>query len=204
MSMHWLVAIVLSVCVSSCVATRSATEGKTPVKITCSNEFGFVNVTFAIRAKETITAQDGSLAHVFHFGGDFEGQTVHAAIALSSEWDERRDGLSIPTYWSDIGIYPTDSEGLGILAVLKSCYEIKNVVHTKQLEAVNARVVAFDARPRDVLNNAAHLKVFFGPPLHPEYAEFYLNIDPSRGTVQLNEKAPEYRTAVLRGFTEAP
>jgi hypothetical protein len=60
--------------------------------------------------------------------------------------------------------------------------------------------------PDKVLTEEVAMKVFFGSSADAEtpYGELYLNINVPRGLVQLHEKDPEYRKAVLQGLRGDP
>ncbi len=192
--------------VSSCTSTKAnVARGGQLTSIEVTREIGFVNITFKLDKISVQTNDDGTKVFVIYFGGTYGGESIDAALALSSEWDEERSpGLPIPTYWSEISIGAVNEQSHALVRVLASAYGAQIAPNSQLQETVNAKIVSIGVKPIEISSQPTHLKIFFAKPLHDEYGEVYLNIDPVKKIVEWNEKDPEYRGAILKALTKAP
>jgi hypothetical protein len=173
--------------------------------IAVTREIGFVNITFKLDKISVQTNDDGTKVFVLYFGGTYGNESVDAALALSSEWDEERSpDFPMPTYWSEIAIGAVNEQSHALVRVMASAYGMQVAPNSQLQETVNAKIVSIGVKPIEISSQPTRLKIFFAKPLHDEYGEVYLNIDPAKKTVEWNEKDPEYRGAILKALTKAP
>ena len=68
---------------------------------------------------------------------------------------------------------------------------------------VEISAVALEGNPENVLSEAVRLKIFFGAfeDSAVPYAEAYLNLDVPNGTIQFNEKDPEWRANIIHALS---
>lgn len=190
----------------SCASTKTnVARGDQLTTIEVTREIGFVNIAFKLDKIIVQKNDDGTKVFVIYFGGTYGEETVDAALALSSEWDEERSpDFPIPTYWSEIAIGAVNEQSHAFVRVLASAYDTPIAPNSQLLEAVNAKIVSIGDKPIEISSQPTHLKVFFAKPFQDEYGEIYLNIDPVKKIVEWNEKDPEYRGAILKALTKAP
>ena len=163
----------------------------------------FADLSFELTEIQTKQSPEGTPIHLFYFHGGENDSAFDLAVGLCEDWDEDSPaGALFPVYWSDLAIGVVSSNSSNFLQVLAAAYDLKVDANASMKDVVNARVVAMGRAPTNFLIERTHLKVFFAEPLHDAYGEFYLNIDPATRRVELNEKDPEYRGAILQGFTQ--
>lgn len=196
-----LATLLTPVLLSCATQTERKLEPEKSMSIAIVEEFGFVNVTFELQEAKTITADDGSTVYVFYFGGSHGGKTVYAALGLSSEWDDNKSPAPIPIFGSDFGLYALNDESQNLIAVLRAAYGLDPAPGARMKESLNGQVISIGEKPTALASKRTELKAFFAPPLHEQYGEIYINIDPVKKRVEFNEKDPEYRKAVISALT---
>ncbi len=55
--------------------------------------------------------------------------------------------------------------------------------------------------PEDLAGGVTKIKLFFEPDSEDRYAELYTDIDIAEGVLRINEKDPEYRTAIINALS---
>jgi hypothetical protein len=172
-------------------------------ELQATEEDEFVDLSFELTEIQTTQSPEGTSVHLFYFRGGDGDSAFELAVGVCEDWDEDRPtGSPFSFYWSDLAVGVVSTNSSNFLRVLAAAYDLQTDANMRMKDVVNARAVSMGRAPTNLLTERTHLKVFFAEPLHNEYGEFYLNIDPTTQRVELNEKDPEYRGAILRGFAQ--
>ena len=160
---------------------------------------GRVSVSFPILRQKVVRAPDNSEGLVLEFGGDLEGRYVGMQAIIGLQWDEEKQpGLAPSFWWGDMQMMSAGPQSDLLLRGLALLYDMQPPpVPSRQ--SIALKVAAIGLKPT-ALSDELPLKVFMQEAGKPDYAEFYLGINLAGKTVDLVEKDPSYRAAMLRNF----
>jgi hypothetical protein len=189
---------------SACAPAPQSTPTLQATQLGIAGEGGFVDLTFGIKAVDCPNPEGDC---VITAGSEYRGSSVGLAIAVrggmkpgikGAEIDRAgfmRDGI----VFSSVG-----PESDRLLATMASLYDIK-VPGGRFAPRVAATSFALGGDPAKIQTEPLKFKVFFNDAGgEDEYAELYVNIDLRKHSVELAEKDPEYRNAVVRALWAAP
>jgi hypothetical protein len=171
---------------------------KPPPEITADSEDGgFVDLGFAIRSQETLP--DGSQA--LHVYGVHHGREVGITVVLGTQWKAGALGPDVPlvTYrgtvtYRSLGV-PSDA----LLQILDQLYATKLQLTTMR-PTTAFTAISLGGEPADLAKGPTKIKLFFESDAEDRYAELYTNIDLANGVLQIHEKDPEYRSALVKAL----
>lgn len=129
--------------------------------------------------------------------GFHRGQRVGFAVSLSSTW-ERQDleESEITVYWGGAKLISLGFESDAFLQALDEVYQT-NVGHQTMQDQVSYLAVSLEGYPPNLGDELVRMKLFFESDSEERYAEFYLNIDSGKSTVEFHEKDVDYRKGVV-------
>jgi hypothetical protein len=169
-----------------------------PREITADiEEGGFVDLAFTIRARETLS--DGSQA--LHAYGVHQGREVGINVVLGSDWKKGSLGPDVPliTYRGVVTYRSLGAPSDALIQVLDQLYNTK--LHPTTLRpSTSFTAISLGGEPADLKKGPTKIKLFFESDAEDRYAELYTNIDVARGILQIHEKDPEYRSALIRAL----
>jgi len=189
----------LSILFGSCSKSQPPQELVKPLpEITADSEDGdFVDLGFAIRSRETLP--DGSEA--FHAYGVHHGQEVGIAVVLGTQWKSGTLGsnASLVTYRGTVTYRSLGAPSDALLQVLDELYETKLQPRTMR-PATTFTAISLGGDPSNLTKGPTKMKLFFESEAEDRYAEVYTNIDLAKGVLEIHEKDPEYRSALIKAL----
>lgn len=165
-----------------------------PPEVTSESEDGFHDLIFYIREHKKLS--DGSQA--IDGVGLYKGKTIGLQVVLGSTWKEGSIGKNVPlvTYQGFVKYRSTGSDSDSFLETLDGLYETKLSVHSMNAET-SFTGISLKGDPRDLSKGPVKIKLFFESGKEQEYAELYTNIELNKRRLEVHEKDPEYRKAVV-------
>lgn len=167
-----------------------------------SESEGWFDVTFPILG--TAPFEDGGkrLGTILRIGGDWSGTSVEWGVLIPDEWKEAKMTPPPPmkSWATSVLLGRTGEKSDMLVRRLSETYQMPNGQLLAR-EEVELDAVSLFADPRPVGSKPIQLKVFLHSGAGTEYGEFYLNVDITAGRVQLKEKDPEYRRAVMNALS---
>lgn len=183
----------------SCSKPRPAqSPAKPPPEITADSEIaGFVDLAFAIHSKETLP--DG--AQALRAYGVHQGREVGISVVLGAHWKKGALGpnAALTTYQGTVTYRSLGAPSDAFLQVLDQLYDTKLRPTTIRPDTTFTGI-SLAGEPADLMKGPARIKLFFESGAEDRYAELYTNIDLSKGLLQIHEKDPEYRSAIIRAL----
>jgi hypothetical protein len=158
-----------------------------------SEDGGFVDAEF--RAQNIKTRPDGSLlvSAISHADSD----EVGFEVLVPPRWVEwKPKDYPEVMYRSVVVIKSSGKKTEAFVRALAKAYGLQ--APKFEFRAIALTAISLAGDPRKVDSMPVKLKLFCESERAGEYAEIYLNFDLSHHIVQLHEKDPEYRRAVLR------
>jgi hypothetical protein len=171
---------------------------KPPPEITADSEDdGFVDLGFAIRSRETLP--DGSQG--LHAYGVHHGREVGITVVLGTQWKKGSLGSNVPlvTYQGAVTYRSLGAPSDALLQVLDQLYATK-LQPTTIRPNTTFTAISLGGEPADLTKGQTKIKLFFESDAEDRYAELYTNIDLANGILQIHEKDPGYRSAVIRAL----
>jgi hypothetical protein len=121
---------------------------------------------------------------------------------LGPSWQKGRldAGASLIVYSGRVTIGSLGEQSDRFLTALDQLYGTKQ--HVRKMGAqTEFTAMSLGGDPTHLRTAPVKLKLFFESDDDRRYAELYLNIDVGAGTVELAEKDPDYRPAIVRALT---
>ncbi|KQP13795.1 hypothetical protein ASF43_18085 [Pseudorhodoferax sp. Leaf267] len=163
---------------------------------------GWFDVIFPILA--TAPFEDGGrrLGTLLRIGGDWSGTPVEWGVLIPDEWEEAKMTPPPPmkSWATSILLGRTGEKSDALVRCLSETYQMPDAT-LRARDEVELDVVSIFADPRPVGSKPIYLKVFLHGGAGQEYGEFYITVDLAAGKIQLKEKDPEYRSAVLSALS---
>ena len=162
-----------------------------------SEDGGFVDLGFAIRSRETLP--DGS--QVLHAYGVHHGREVGITIVLGTQWKAGSLGPDVPlvTYRGTVTYRSLGAPSDALLQILDQLYATK-LQPTTIRPTTTFTAISLGGEPADLTKGPTKIKLFFESDAEDRYAELYTNIDLANGVLQIHEKDPEYRSALIKAL----
>jgi hypothetical protein len=186
----------LSFLVGSC--SKPQPPIKPPPEITADSEdSGFVDLGLAIRSRETLP--DGS--QVLHAFGVHHGREVGITVVLGTQWKVGSLGSDVPfvTYRGTVTYRSLGAPSDALLQILDELYATK-LQPTSIRPTTTFTAISLEGEPADLTKGPTKIKLFFESDTEDRYAELYTNIDLANGLLQIHEKDPEYRLALIKAL----
>lgn len=185
------------VCLSAPAQTLS------PIKT--GREGGFVDIEVPFIRSASIQGDGSTLGIVVEFGGLFNGKPVKYVLLVPREWDDAPlPGLHLdPTpKASGLAFRAAEDGSVEFLQMLAALYGLPQKGRNPK-EFVVVQALALGGIPEPLETGSLETKVFFrGDSAVQGNAELYVHIDFTRRVVRLNEKDPEYRSAIVEALSE--
>jgi len=162
-------------------------------ELTLGTEPGFADMTLAVT-----TATSGSglryLATAQH-----QGQEVAISVVLHGPWIAGRldSEVQLTVYRGRVELIRTDPRSDVLVTVMDGLYGTALGAHRMQ-SRVAFPAVSLAGDPAHPEQGMVKLKLFHGDEGSADYFELYLNLDARQQRLQLREKDPAYRAAVVR------
>ncbi len=131
--------------------------------------------------------------------GTHKGVAVGIEVHLSASWKGAKPSQkSVLNMRSGIVILRSMGEKSDML--LKALDEIygTKLAPARMVPQIELSAISLDGDPGDLDSGPAMIKLFNET---EEYAEFFLNVSVQTKRIQLREKDPEYREAIVKGLT---
>ena len=167
-----------------------------PPEITSESEDYFHDLVFYIR--EHSRSADGSVS--LRVAGLHKGAAVGFEVVVVSGWKGGGES-SIVRHWGSVAYRSTGAESDAFIRALDDLYETRTGA-TKMIAERNFTAAALTGNPMNVEHEGVRLKLFRESEVDGEYAEFYTNFDLGLRRLELHEKDPAYRRAVVKAMEE--
>ena len=164
-----------------------------------SEDGGFVDADFIAQSIETSSDGVVSIAALSHSGSE----EVGFLVVIPTQWVPwKPKDLGVVWYRGTVTIKSAGKSTEAFVRALAKAYG--KAAPPFALTERQLTAIALGGDPRNAYAGKVELKLFCESERENEYAEIYLNFDLSKRVVELHEKDPEYRVAVLKFFSEKP
>lgn len=185
------------------ICSNAPAQTLSPIKT--GREGGFVDIEVPFIRSASIQGDGGALGIVVEFGGLFNGKPVKYVLLVPRDWDDAPlPGLRLnPTpKSSDLGFRAAEDGSVEFLQMLATLYELPQKVRSPK-EFVGVQALALGGVPEPLESGSLETKVFFRDGSTAQRnAELYVHVDFTRRVVRMNEKDPEYRSAIVEALSE--
>jgi hypothetical protein len=166
-------------------------------QIASKSEDGFVDLSFAIGSRQQKAACGERLVAMGRDGA----QDVGFAILLEPGWKEvRLEGVKLTTYQGRAVVESIGQRSNSLVQAIDRLYST-NAGVKEMGQAIRFTGISLGGNPSDLDAGPAKIKLFFEGATEGRYAEIYVNIDVKVGSVELNEKDPDYRVSVVHALS---
>jgi hypothetical protein len=195
MSIRSVTLILLLLAVSR---ANAATQQAALPEITSHSDTSWHDLSFRIQQLGNLP-NGGQLLRV---AGTYRGATVALGVLLGPSWKEGRLGadVALVIYSGTVEIRSLGGQSDRFLTALDELYGTKQRA-TRMGAQTEFAAISLGGDPAHLKAAPVKLKLFFESDDESRYAELYLNIDMGTGTVELAEKDPDYRTAIVRALS---
>lgn len=168
-----------------------------PPEVTSETEEGFHDLVFHLREHKRLP--DGTQS--MQGAGTHRGRPLGLEVVLGAEWRSAPVAKDIPivTHQGTVTYRSTGSDGDAFVQVLDELYGTKVAPAAMAKEIVFA-AIALEGDPRDLGKGPVKIKLFFESDQEDRYAEHFLNLDLAAGRLEVREKDPEYRLALVKAL----
>ena len=177
-------------------ATVSASQQPTLPEISNPADTGWHDLTFRIQHVGRLP--DGT--QLVRAAGSHRGVPVAFAVLLGSAWKAGSLGPNLPTYTGTVTVRSLGAPSNQLLRALDEIYGTRRHAQTMR-PRTEFSVITLEGDPRRLSAGPVKLKLFFESDDGTQYAELYLNIDRGQSTLELAEKDPDYRAAIVRALS---
>lgn len=159
---------------------------------------GWVDLGLGIRSHETLS--DGTRA--VHACGVHHGREVGLTVVLGSQWTAGKlaPNIDLITFRGAVTFRSTGEPSDALLVILDQLYATKLAPAVMRPETAFVGI-SLAGEPGDLAKGPARIKLFYESDDEHSYAELYAIIDLSAGVLQIHEKDPEYRSAIIRALS---
>jgi hypothetical protein len=160
---------------------------------------GFVDLSFAIESREQPA---GAAQRLVAVGLDRD-QEVAFSITLEPGWKEGKlGGVDLTTFGGTVILGSVGPRSDHLVQAIDRIYATGLGPKTLA-QQVKFTGISLAGRPDSLDSGPVKIKLFFESEVEDRYAELFLNLDVARGAVELNEKDPDYRKAVVQALAGA-
>lgn len=138
---------------------------------------------------------------IIRAAGKHNSQPIRLEIVLGASWKSGSLDEKIPlvVYQGTVTFRSLGTESDNLVRMLDEVYGTKlNPTAMKQQTRFTAMTLGGD--PRDLSKGPVKVKLFFESDNEKEYAELFTNIDLSKHRLEINEKDPDYREAIVQSL----
>ncbi len=169
----------------------------TQAQVFDKSEKGFVDAEFSAQSIEDTAGGDVCVTAVAHAGAD----EVGFQVVIPRRWDPwKPKNLDADWYRGVVVVRNFRADTEALVRVLANAYG--KAAPAFAFTEIHLTAISLGGDPRKVRTEPVKLKLFRESESEKEYAEIYLNFDLPKRLVELREKDPEYRSAVLRFLSE--
>lgn len=170
----------------------------TPPEITSETEEGFADLVFLLEERKDLeNGQQLITATGFH-----ERQGLAFEIVLGKSWSGSGGDSSAPPMRVGIVSIRRHRELSDLLLQVMSQLYATKAKPTRMRDEVRFSGISLLGDPAHLEQGPANIKLFHESDKEDEYVEFFLNIDTKARRVEIREKDPEYREAVVRALSD--
>jgi hypothetical protein len=160
-------------------------------EITSESEEAFHDLVFAVVSADNPFRGGATL----RAAGAHEGKIVSFEVRLGASWKEGRMG-DLETYLGTVVLSSVGGEPHDLARALDKLYETE-LAPVGMKERTEFTAISLEGNPRKLKRGPVKLKLFVETDDEERYAEVFLNIDLAKSRLQLNEKDPSYREALV-------
>lgn len=191
--------ILLLGCLLSAFAASCGRQTPAPVlpEITAGGEEEFHDLTFAVSGSEE--SPDGS--RVLRVAGVRRGAGVGLIVVLGPRWEKKalEANVSLITHRGTVAFRSAGTESDTLLRVLDEVYATGLRPGHMRAETSFA-AISLSGDPSDLSRGESKIKLFFEAEAEDRYAELFVDIDLGNRALEIREKDPEYRKAIIRAL----
>ena len=168
-----------------------------PPEVTSESEEGFHDLLFYIQDFKRLP--DGSQS--IRGSGTYKGRQLGFEIVLGPAWKAGSLGKDVPlmTYQGVITYRSIGADSDTFVQVLDELYGTKLSPKAMSGE-VRFTGISLGGDPRDLQSGPVKIKLFFESDKQDEYAELFTNIQLADHRLEVHEKDPDYRLAVVKAL----
>jgi hypothetical protein len=178
------------------VKTEESKTLTAPPEIISEREEDFEDLIFYIQTYKKLA--DGSQR--LHASGLKNGKPLALEIELGPKWKGGTLGDVIKTFQGIVTYHSVGVESDNFAQVLDELYRTK-INPTKMATSTRFAGIALEGNPGDLASGRTKIKLFFESDVENEYAELFTNIDLRKHRLEIREKDPDYRSAVVNALT---
>jgi hypothetical protein len=203
--MNFLITIALLLSLCACAPVEKKVDQMKLEEITSRTDTteGFSDIFLHITDEVKLDS-----SHIYTVKGRFKGKIVGVNVELASNIPQgiTTDGeINAKTGFVENGLKLSSigQESNDLLKALSDLYNIpSNKLFSKKV--ISATAFSLNQKVADLDKGDYYkFKLFFNENGNEEqYAEIYLNINTEEKVIELHEKDPEYRTAIINALTE--
>ncbi len=162
-------------------------------EITSDAEEGFRDLVFAV-----LTGGDSPGAGAtLRAAGKHEGKIVSFEVLLGPAWKQGNLGdTNLVTYQGTVVLSSVGGESDRLVRALDKLYETK-LAPVGMNPQTKFTAISLGGNPTKLKSGPVKLKLFFETEDERRYAEAFHNIDLASARIHLNEKDPDYWTAMI-------
>jgi len=154
---------------------------------------GWVDLAFFISSDQR--ASDGG--RILRGSGRYKSTPVELTVKLGQDW-RQAESITGTSWVGEVHVL-NDSPATGsLLKALAELYAVPVASWTKRDSTFAG--LSISGEPARLQAGPANMKLFFQATKNEDYAELYLNIDVGARRMELREKSPDYRSAILRAL----
>jgi len=171
-------------------------------ELTVDLKEGFVDLS--LKMEGLVRDSDGLCR--FEARAFYKQRRVGFAVVLGSKWDPQEIKLGEGTtqfYWGEAQLVSVGNESDNFVEALDQLYET-NVGASRMYPDVRLLAVSLEGDPRKLETERVKIKMFFEHEVEDRNAEFYLNCNAEKSSVQFNEKDSDYRHALILALSQHP
>jgi hypothetical protein len=168
-------------------------------ELTSETEEGFCDLVLRVGHRETLPMGSQVLrASALH-----EGRRVALEVVFGPEWTEGTLA-DRPNYRGLVTYRSVGPESDALLRIIDELYGTK-AAPSAMAKLTDFTCITLGGDPRDLTKGPVQAKLFFDPGEEggEGYAELYTNVDLAESRLEIREKDPEYREAIVRALTVA-
>jgi hypothetical protein len=168
--------------------------------IMSESEEGFVDLVLLLAERKPI----GESKELIVGNGRHKGKDVGVGITLDGVWGAKAlsPDMPIEVRSGKLRFRRLGEESDALIQAMAQLYSVK----TKSMRMKNEvefTAMSLGGDPGHLDREPTQIKVFYESNNDDEYAELYVNIDVAARRVELHEKDPGYRQALIRALSEA-
>jgi len=183
------------------LATVSCKRAEAPAplpEISSESAEGFVDLVFAIESRASLP---NGAERIIAVARDRDRE-VALAISLQPAWKAAElEGLKLLAYRGDLLVDSVGQRSDALVQAIDRLYATTFGSISMRHE-VRFTGISLGGNPMALDAGLTKIKLFYEEGNADDYAELFLNVDVKQGTVQLNEKDPEYRNAVVHALAD--